>query len=97
MGFRQKKALSLGLVVETGGQIRPLCLLLWCGPPIYFPGGCPASDYGGKKPEEDWAESVTAVVYPGVSVPLERDKTGKYHPDEARKKYVRDMFNAYKS
>jgi RHS repeat-associated protein len=74
-----EKQLSEGMKVATGGAVQNDEHQLWfdkrclgvnynitCKRPIatYYPGGQPASQYGGGAVTEDWAEAVAASVYP---------------------------------
>ena len=94
--FKQDMALSQGMMRATGSKwVFTGCQ--WIFPCVfntpdwvYEPGGCPASKYAHKSPEEDWAEAVAAAAEPM------RDASERYKPDEQRKKYVQDMFKKFR-
>ena len=75
---------SKGLVKATGGKEEEFRILWWTLSYSYKPDGITATNYGMGHRREDWAESVTAMVFPGYAT---------NNPwDQRRQDYVNTFF-----
>jgi RHS repeat-associated protein len=74
------------LTITNGKQTDAIRIFgLKFGEDVYTPGGEPPTDYGTKNRQEDWAESVTSVIYPGYA--------DEYDWDQQRRDFVAEVFN----
>lgn len=87
--------LSNNMAAATGSYIGCTSYLdcILNGGSHYIAGGTPASDYGRQNRYEDFAEAVTATVFPDDP---RYTQDGKLRMDVTRQRYVQQMFSDYR-